>query len=546
MAEMHYKKQDYNIEQFDTWVLRGKLNLSPEYQRDYVYTLEQASKLIESALMNIPLPIIYLCEEGNGTYSVIDGQQRITSFLKFKHNEFPLTKLSVYEDLNGKYYKDLSDADQDKIDNTALMSIIIEADSAESKFDIFERLNKGAVTLKEQELRNCVFRGEYNSMINDIAASNKTVRKMFKAENKRMWYQEYILRFFALNNFTEYKPSMKSWLNKYMKANQFNTDTIQADKDRFNKTLSIVNEALGDDAFATVDYDKKITLNKFSATFYDSIMVAFSKFDRVKLISKADSIRAAINDTKFKHDEYHDACYAATGSRERVIKRILIIYNIVNSIVGDSGVESEERTFDPALKQPLAEKQNYICPLCGNQIVSLDECEIDHILPYSLGGKTVFENAQLVHKICNRHKSNNVKVTRVLESIGASDTYRMSEEKDIRGKKITMFTFRGKQHLVSHFYRMFQILLDEIKDIIPGKFEELADEEFKLTKRSIPYIKHTKEGMYNPYEVVSGVFVECAMDVNRLMAFARAIFDEFNLDSSEVVLTFKGNEDDDE
>ena len=209
-------------------------------------------------------------------------------------------------------------------------------------------------------------------------------------------------------------------------------------------------------------------------------------------------------------------------------------------------MNKEERAFDPSLKLPLAEKQNYICPLCGNKIMSIDECEIDHITPYSLGGKTTFENAQLVHKICNRHKSNNVDINEVLESVGASETYRMSEEKDIRGKKISMYSFKGKDHLVSKFYKMFQMLLDEIKDIIPGKFEELADNEFRLTKRSVPYIKHNNEGMYNSYEVVPGVFVECAMDVNRLMAFGRAIFDEFNLDASEVIITFKGSEEDED
>jgi len=546
MQKMHYQKHDYPVSQLGNWEAKGKLNLSPEYQRDYVYTQDQASKLIESALMNIPLPIIYLCEEEDGNYSVIDGQQRITSFIRFMRNEYALSKLSVFEELNGKFYKDLSDDLQDRIDNTVFITITIEADSAEAKYDIFERLNRGAVTLKEQELRNCVFRGTYNSMINEIADTNKNVKRMFKAENKRMWYQEYVLRFFALRNFMQYRPGMKSWLNKYMKTHQNDESAIPGDKEQFTKTISIVNQVLGDDAFATIDYDKKIALNKFSATFYDSIMVAFAQFDKTKLISKADAIKAAIDNIKINDDEYHDACYAATGSRDRVIKRILKIYNIITSILGEDALVSNSRAFDPHLKLPLAEKQNYICPLCGNRINSIDDCEIDHIIPYSLGGKTVFENAQLVHQICNRHKSNNVDIDNVLKTIGAEETYRMSEVRDIRKKKLTMYSFNGKSKLVRRFYKMFQSLLDDIKDIIPGKFEELADEELSLTKRSRPVIAHSKEKMYNPYEVVPGVFVECCLDNNNLMLLGRIIFDRFNLDPDSVVLTFKGSEDDEE
>ena len=510
MKKLYFAIKEPSINELRNWKTKGKLLTNPDYQRDYVYTEEKASRLVESALMLIPLPTIYLCEEENNIYSVIDGQQRIMSFIKFVDGDFALKGLTSLTELNGKYYKDLDAELQTIIDDTTFRTILIAKESADSKYDIFERLNRGAVTLKEQELRNCVYRGPYNSMINDLA-NEKNVVTMFKAENKRMWYQEYILRFFALIDFMSYKPSMKTWLNKYMKLHQFEDEkSIAADREKFVKTLSIVKEVLGTDAFATVDYEKKIVINKFSATFYDSIMIAFSKFDRTKLINKADAIRLAIEDKKLHDDVYHDACYAATGSTDRVIRRILTIFNLVSSILGDDGTNKESRTFDPALKLPLAERQNYICPLCNNKIVDIEQCEIDHILPYSLGGK-IFENAQLVHMICNRHKSNNVNIDEVVAAVDADNTYKMSEDKNVMGKKITMYKFKGKTKLVSKFYDFFTSLMDDIKDAIPGKFNELADREFKPTKRSKPYISHTSEGMYGPYEVVPGVFIECCI-----------------------------------
>lgn len=544
--ELHFTPKDMPISDFDRMELKGRIETNPEYQRDFVYSIEKSSRLIESALMKIPLPTIYLCEEKDSKLSVVDGQQRIRSFLNFIRNEYALKGMTVFPELEGKYYKDLETKLQDVIDETSIRTIIINEDSADAKYDIFERLNRGAVTLKEQELRNCVYRGPYNSMINEIA-TDKNVSIMFKAENKRMWYQEYILRFFALIDFMSYKPSMKTHLNKYMKAHQYDDEkNVQEDKDAFIKTLSIVKEVLGADAFSTVDYDKKVVLNKFSATFYDSIMVAFSRFDRTKLISKADAIRAAINDKKLHDDVYHDACYAATGSTDRVVRRILTIFNLVSSILGDDGVEKEVRTFDSSLKLPLAEKQGYVCPLCQNKIVDIDECEIDHIIPYSLGGKTVFENAQLVHKICNRHKSNNVDIDEVVSTLDAGSTYVLSEERNVMGKKITMYKFMGKTRLVSKFYDFFTSLMNDIKDAIPGKFNELADREFKPTKRSKPYICHSSDGMYGPFEVESGVFIECCMDNNKMMMFARMILEEFNINPSNVVLYFKGEEDDEQ
>lgn len=546
MKKLYFTIKEPSINELRNWKTKGKLLTNPDYQRDYVYTEEKASRLVESALMLIPLPTVYLCEEENNIYSVIDGQQRIMSFIKFVDGDFSLKGLTSLTELNGKYYKDLDAELQTIIDDTTFRTILIAKESADSKYDIFERLNRGAVTLKEQELRNCVYRGPYNSMINDLA-NEKNVATMFKAENKRMWYQEYILRFFALIGFMTYKPSMKTWLNKHMKLHQFEDEkSIAADREKFVKTLSIVKEVLGTDAFATVDYEKKIVINKFSATFYDSIMIAFSKFDRTKLINKADAIRLAIEDKKLHDDVYHDACYAATGSTDRVIRRILTIFNLVSYILGDDGTNKESRTFDPALKLPLAERQNYICPLCNNKIVDIEQCEIDHILPYSLGGKTTFENAQLVHMICNRHKSNNVNIDEVVAAVDADSTYKMSEDKNVIGRKITMYKFMGKTKLVSKFYDFFISLMDDIKDAIPGKFNELADREFKPTKRSKPHISHTSEGMYSPYEVVPGVFIECCMDNNKMMHFGKMILEEFNIDPANVVISFKGKEEDEE
>lgn len=541
---LHFERRDQTINEFLTLKLKGKLITNPEYQRDFVYNQTQSSRLIESALLSIPIPTIYLCDEQDGKISIIDGQQRIVSFLNFVSGQYALKGLSVRKDLNGLYYKDLEDEDQGRIDRTSITTITLDQDSSDVKYEIFERLNRGAVSLREQELRNCVYRGSYNSMINDLA-ENKNVKVMFKSKNNRMSFQENILRFFALRNFSVYKPSMKSFLNNYMKNHQFDDEiSVELDKKKFEKTLITVKEILGDNAFSTVDYEKGLILNKFSPTFYDSIMVAFSIFDREKLKARADIIRNAIEYKKLHDDKYHNACYAATGSKDRVIQRILTIFNFLKSELGDNGMKEEIRVFPSDYKKLLAEKQNYVCPICRQKILNIDDCEIDHIIPYSLGGKTEFENAQLVHMTCNRAKGNKVDSNKIFENISKDNMYKLSDITDATHKKITMYSFREHNHAVHKFYNFFTSFICELNDLNPMKFKELADENFTISSRAKAYVSHTNEGMVKPYEINSGVYVECCFDNNRMMSFVRALCEKFNVNLSEVVLYFKEKESD--
>lgn len=119
----------------------GDIIPQPTYQRDYVMDDKQASKLIESILIQIPIPTVYLCEENDGRLSVIDGQQRMTSIVRFLKNEFALKGLEELKSLNKKYFKDLDKVMQRTIKTTTLNSIVILKESQELKYEIFARLN---------------------------------------------------------------------------------------------------------------------------------------------------------------------------------------------------------------------------------------------------------------------------------------------------------------------------------------------------------------------------------------------------------------------
>jgi 5-methylcytosine-specific restriction endonuclease McrA len=357
--------------------------------------------------MGIPIPTVYMCQEQDETYSVIDGQQRITSFVKYLENEYALVGLSELPELNGRYFKELDKSVQKKLKSSSLRAIIILKESQELKYEIFARLNQGSVSLRPQELRNCIYRGSFNEMLEEMA-KNKYLPLLFHDENNRKSYQERILRFFALRNYTEYKTSINKTMNAYMAQYQNADETKIAElKNLFTGTIDIIKQVLGADAFLAVDREKNIVIEKFSGSVYDSIIIPFSFFSAHDLMSHADEIRKAVDELKKDNLQYREDTYAATGSRKRVIGRIMAVYNLLQKITGAYGTIDESRNFSSELKSKIFHP-GYICSYCNNEILSIDDAEVDHIVPFSQGGKTDISNAQLLHRHCNREKSDSL------------------------------------------------------------------------------------------------------------------------------------------
>ena len=400
------KTADFPLSTLRDMVDDGDIIPNPDYQRDYVYNDKQASRLVESVLMGIPIPTIYLCLEEDESYSVIDGQQRITSLVRYLKNEFALSGLQELNELNGKCYTDRPKDIQKKLKSSSLSTISLLKQSSDLKYEIFARLNQGAVKLNPQELRNCIYRGSFNSMLDDIAATNHHLKSLFHDENNRKSYQERILRFFALRNYQDYQSSMLKTMNSYMEQHRNDgVDDIKAAKEKFNNTIDIIKQVLGNDAFMAFDRNKNTILEKFSGSVYDSIIIPFSFFDKHSLIVNADKIREAIMKVKMEDEAYREDTYAATGSKVRVVRRIQTIYNLILGITGGTSADTDRRLFTEEERKQLYEASDKKCAICGNLILSLEDCEIDHIIPFAKGGKTELSNAQVVHRLCNREKS---------------------------------------------------------------------------------------------------------------------------------------------
>ena len=400
-------KKDFPLSLIKDMFDEGDIIPQPDYQRDYVMDVKTASKLIESVLMNIPIPTVYLCEEVDGTFSIIDGQQRMTSFVKYLKNEYALKGLEELSELNGKTFAELDKSLQRTLKACTLNSIILTKESQDLKYEIFARLNQGAIRLKPQELRNCIYRGSLNNLIESIAEENKYLKELFLEENRRKNYQEYILRFFALRNFNNYSSSMTKTMNNFMSKHQ-NADEneLKELKNLFNGTIDIIKQVFGSTAFCAYDRQKNQFMNKFSGSVYDSIIIACSMFNSHDLMVNADKIRGQVNEIKKNNAEYQDFTYAATGSKNRVIGRIMMIYNLIAEIVGKPSDGDVSRLFSDDVKEELWH-DDYVCSYCGQKILSKDDAEVDHILAFKNGGETEISNAQLLHRHCNRKKNAN-------------------------------------------------------------------------------------------------------------------------------------------
>ena len=190
---------------------------SPNFQRRYVWPVSLASLLIESILLDVPIPPCYLSQDRDYTLEVIDGQQRIFSVYRFLNNQFKLRNLESLKEYNDYFFYELPPFLRRKIETYTLRCVIVTNNSdPEIKFEVFERLNTSTVPLNAQELRNSISRGALIDLLVELAQYPAWLKILNrKVPDKRMRDEELILRFFAFHTLglNKYRTPQKRWLN---------------------------------------------------------------------------------------------------------------------------------------------------------------------------------------------------------------------------------------------------------------------------------------------------------------------------------------------
>ncbi|MFQ5741574.1 MAG: DUF262 domain-containing protein [Acidobacteriota bacterium] len=153
----------------------------PEMQREYVWDVGRASRLIESLLLNIPVPPIYFAERPDAVLEVVDGHQRVSSIVRYLNNEFALSGLGILSEYLRLRFHKLPEKEQRYLKSRSLRAVVIGRDSHPNmKFEVFERLNTGGIALNAQELRNSLFRGSLNQMIRRLVRRMRVLPRCYR------------------------------------------------------------------------------------------------------------------------------------------------------------------------------------------------------------------------------------------------------------------------------------------------------------------------------------------------------------------------------
>lgn len=267
---------DYPVDMLVKRMRNEKIKV-PTFQRKYVWNLKKASRFIESLLMGLPVPGIFLTvEPESSNLLVIDGQQRLKTLLFFYDglfNEKVFRLKDVKNTYEGKTYQQLSSDEQQRLDDSIIHATIVRQDEPSqdnsSIYSVFERLNTGGMQLHPQEIRSAIYPGKFAELLekcNDYPAW----REVYGNKSIRLKDQEFILRFFAMYlDRDNYEKPLKGFLNVYMAKNQ----NLELHSDSsltkiFEQTVTYVCDSLGNDAFRP-----KRAIN---ASVFDSCMVGIA------------------------------------------------------------------------------------------------------------------------------------------------------------------------------------------------------------------------------------------------------------------------------
>lgn len=267
-----------------------ELIIQPEYQRLFRWELEQKSRLIESILLELPIPQIFVIENTDGVYELIDGLQRISSVLQFVEpavialEPFELYGCEIIHDLNGLSYASLPMSLKLRLKRSTLRTIVIKRQSKSFlRYEMFKRLNTGGSLLSPQEIRNCSARmlGEEGSTfyaflkdLADLPQFRAVTQTLASEDVEQKANEELVLRFFAAKDArNEFRGSVRDWLDGYMERVLLKSTPFDRDVERkvFADVFALICEKLGETAF--VKYRDNRAIGGLAPAYFESISI---------------------------------------------------------------------------------------------------------------------------------------------------------------------------------------------------------------------------------------------------------------------------------
>ena len=294
-------KAQYSIFELKRKYDKDRICIDPDFQRNLVWTNKQKSELIESVIMQIPLPLIYLAENEDGKLVVVDGRQRLTTFFQFLDNEFRLKDLKILPQINGMNFNELEESHLYSryvtiIEDTQLVVQIIKYPTKDRvRFDIFDRVNRGGTPLNKQEMRNALYQGNATKLLDELSKMKSFKDATGGAISPKHMKDKYVilraLCFYLLwrgnildknKKRMEYRSDMEELLGAGMNLfNKMDLNSIFLLKQLFDRTMTRAYQCLGKDGFR-IPSNGKIR-RPISMTLFETLFYYFTCFDKTSV-----------------------------------------------------------------------------------------------------------------------------------------------------------------------------------------------------------------------------------------------------------------------
>jgi len=328
---------EYDLETMVKKIKKNVIKLNPDYQRRHRWNNEFSSRLIESLILNIPIPFIYISQDIDvdeeidddvSRYSVIDGQQRLTAIYNFFNNGYSLESLDVLSPLNGCYYRDLPPFLVRRLEERSIRCLRIDSTADQQvKYDIFERLNSGSIKLEQQELRNATCRGPFKTLIKKLSKHSEFVKfvdlKPESARLTKMEDEELVLRYFSLTyneGYKSYKGNFKKFLTERMiYLNTLDKKELKKLEHNFLSVMELLSDSDIEYPFSKYknSEDGLIRVSKFNSAVFDAV-----SFVAIKFLKSNQNIKHYDIKKLFEDPEFYDACDVSTSHVKKVNMRI--------------------------------------------------------------------------------------------------------------------------------------------------------------------------------------------------------------------------------
>ena len=310
--------------------------MDPDFQRDFIWPEDKQSKLMESVIMRIPLPVFYLAEDDEGRMVVVDGLQRLSTFQRFVKDELPL-RLPDRQDLNDRRFSDLSPKLQNRVEDCNLIFYIIDSKVPErARLDIFERVNSG-VPLTRQQMRNSLFTGPATRFLKTESLTDIFADATGRSLNKKtMRDRELVNRFcaFQLLDLGEYRGDMDDFLARCLRRmNKMEEADLSRLSEEFRTGLANNFRVFDQHAFRKyrVGQTRRSLLN---ASFWDVMSTGLSRYPRDRVAEAAAPLRSSIR-RLFDDDDFNTAITFGTNDTRKVKLRLEITRGVFREVLGD-------------------------------------------------------------------------------------------------------------------------------------------------------------------------------------------------------------------